>query len=177
MKKLLLIASAAAVLCARADWEQKWVTPEIEALYDSETETLVVKGRGEIPWMPEGEFPRIKVAKNLIVTERITTIGSYAFACRGGLLTNVVIEAGVEHIEDGAFAYQSKLRRIYMPEGLLTLGNIVFDECTALSALTIPDSVQQISYGAFRGAQISSLTFLGLSKPPMMEASIIGCSC
>lgn len=176
MKKLLLIASAAAVLCARADWEYDRVAPEIEALYDSQTETLVVKGRGEVPWMPKGCFPHINDAKNLIVTEGITSIGDYVFSSPRGQLTNVVIEAGVVSLGNGVFEEQRNPRRIYMPDGLERIGINAFQYCDNLKELTIPESFVGNLSDFVRWSSIKYLIFLGKEMPLLASPDRIECT-
>ncbi len=65
------------------------------------------------------------------------------------LLTSVIIEEGIERIEDGAFASQTSLTEIIIPTSMKTIGNAVFSNCTNLTEIIIPASVEAIGSVAF----------------------------
>lgn len=50
---------------------------------------------------------------------------------------------------EGAFGYCTSLKSITLPEGLTTIGNLVFAGCTALEEINIPTSVVDFGEPAF----------------------------
>ena len=68
----------------------------------------------------------------------------------------VVIEDGVTSIGNSAFDNCSSLTDITIPKSVTSIGNYAFYNCTSLTSITIPDDVTSIGYGAF--FDCSSLT-------------------
>ena len=78
----------------------------------------------------------------------------------------------------GAFAFSGDtvLKKVTIPNGIISIGGSAFKGCTNLSAISIPESVESIGYSAFENC--SSLTTIRLpDKLTQMESSIFaGCS-
>ena len=68
---------------------------------------------------------------------------------------NVTIPEGVTSIGDSAFRECSSLRSITIPEGVTSIGKSAFYGCGSLSGITIPESVTSIESGTF--SECSSL--------------------
>ena len=64
-------------------------------------------------------------------------------------MTEVVIPDGVTSINDFAFYNCTSLTSITIPDGVTSIGEWVFQNCTSLTSITIPDSVTSIYRGAF----------------------------
>ncbi len=62
-----------------------------------------------------------------------------------------IIPEGVTSIGDGAFYDCSSLTAITIPEGVTSIGNEAFFDCSSLTTITIPESVTSIGYQAFSG--------------------------
>ena len=63
----------------------------------------------------------------------------------------VVIENGVTTIGERAFNDCSSLTSITIPEGVTTIGEYAFSGCSSLTSITIPEGVTAIGYRAFSG--------------------------
>ena len=100
--------------------------------------------------------------KEIIVDEKNQT-----YASQDGILYNkdkteliccpevktgkVVISEGVTTIGEGAFSECSSLSSIKIPEGVTSIGAAAFDECSSLSSIKIPEGVTSIGEYAFYG--------------------------
>ena len=75
---------------------------------------------------------------------------------------NVIIGEGVTSIGDYAFSDCSNLTTITIPSSVTTIGHHTFWRCESLTSVTIPDSVTSIKYSAFSGC--SGLTSVTISN-------------
>ena len=65
-------------------------------------------------------------------------------------LTSVVISEGVTTIGDSAFDDCSSLTSVTIGNSVTTIDDWAFFYCSSLTSITIPDSVTTIGYGAFK---------------------------
>ncbi|MDC0048141.1 leucine-rich repeat protein [Verrucomicrobia bacterium] len=72
---------------------------------------------------------------------------------RGKTGDNYTIPDGVTSIGDYAFNECTNLRSITIPDSVTSIGDFAFKYCTALTSITIPDSVTSIGERAFRDCQ------------------------
>lgn len=83
----------------------------------------------------------------------------------GELVTNLVIPEGVTSIGDYAFCDCSSLTSVTIPESVTSIGDLAFPWCESLTSVTIPSSVTSIGWRAFFGcSKLSVFYFLG--NPP-----------
>ena len=75
-------------------------------------------------------------------------------------VTNVIIEEGVMTIEDGTFRDCTSLTSVVIPDSVTTIGGYAFGGCTSLTSVVIPDSVTTIGNCAFQGC--TSLTSVNI---------------
>ena len=94
--------------------------------------------------------------------------GEDDFRINGTILTAYVgtdtfasVPSTVTSIGEGAFAENTTLQSIELPEGLREIGYNAFGGCTALTSVTIPDSVTKVGPGAFKGCSALTLADLG----------------
>ena len=71
-------------------------------------------------------------------------------------ITAIDIPDGVTSIGDCAFSDCSSLTSITIPDSVTSIGDEAFHECSSLTSITIPDGVTSIGWSAFSGC--SSLT-------------------
>ncbi len=79
---------------------------------------------------------------------------------------------GTTVIADNAFEGQKTLKKIVLPNGLLSIGNVAFWKCTNLTEITIPASVEHI--GEFAFGQCSNLTAINVAPDNQHYRSVDG---
>jgi hypothetical protein len=101
--------------------------------------------------------------KNLVIPSTIgglpvTSISDCAFA-KNTNITDVTIPDSVESIGDGAFYYCSNLSNVTFGTNVKTIGNYAFEGCALSNNFVIPDSVADIGKWAFKAVKnLSVLT-------------------
>lgn len=90
-------------------------------------------------------------------------------------VTKVVIENGITTIGDHAFYNCSSIESVTIPNSVTSVGNSAFDS-SSITSITIPDSVISIGYSAFQNC--ISLTSVSLSNnlPSILIAVFMYCS-
>ena len=102
--------------------------------YGKSTKTLYIDGT--------------KIEGDLVISEGVKSIGSYAFrGCIG--LTSVTIPDSVKSIGSAAFDGCSGLTSVKIGNGVTSIGSYAFYKCSGLTSVTIPDSVTSIGGSAF----------------------------
>lgn len=131
----------------------------------------------------------------VIVQEGITSIGNYAFADNGGLvsvtlpstlkeigdfafykadLTAIRMPAGITSIGKSAFAYNKNMQFALLPDKLTKMGPGVF-MCTGLTSVTIPAGVTEIPVSAFEKTAITSAVIEG-DLQSVAKFAFMGCN-
>lgn|SRR5574344_266612 len=64
-------------------------------------------------------------------------------------IVEVVVEAPIKNIGEGAFLGCKNLKSVKLPAGLCEIGASAFESCTSLQSITIPKTVQEIDSKAF----------------------------
>ncbi len=89
---------------------------------------------------------------SFIEAKPVTVIGDSAFAYQSSL-TSVTIPNGVTRINFSAFNRCWSLTEVIIPDSVTYIGNYAFQRCSELSSVTIPSSVTTIGVGAFAGCR------------------------
>ncbi|MDR2534376.1 MAG: leucine-rich repeat protein [Tannerellaceae bacterium] len=98
--------------------------------------------RAECPW----NNLRSEI-KSVVIGEGVTSIGDYAFADCGELLTATVAES-VTVIERGVFSYAEKLNSINLDK-VETIKSSAFNSCRGLTAITLPATLTLLEESVF----------------------------
>ena len=110
----------------------------------------------------EEAFYECTSLKKISLPEKITEIKAMTFYdC--SLLEEVELSnsGNLKKIDDFAFSDCESLKKINIPEGVTDIGNRAFEN-TALTEITIPDSITNISYDIFQGCEnLTSITWKG----------------
>ncbi len=102
--------------------------------------------------------------KKIIIPENVKHIGPAAFA-KNNNLESVVIPNTVADIGEEAFSGCSNLKELVMAEGVRSISDRAFKN-SALSVVSIPDSVQSIGLSAFdNGGKLKTVIFKGDDVP------------
>ena len=113
---------------------------------------LIISGTGSMSnWTGYGSpvwTAHRSIVKSIIISEGVTSIGSYAFDCLSNL-TSVTIPDSVTAIGSSAFYSCKSLTNITIPDGVKTIDTYTFCNCQSLTSITIPDSVTTIRDYAF----------------------------
>ena len=112
---------------------------------------MTVEGTGPIwnydePW--NHKWNGQNSVNNLVITDGITSIGSYAFGAEFSL-KNVEIADSVTTIKNGAFWCDKELISIKLPDSLTVIESYAFSSCEKLASITLPNTVKKIENGAF----------------------------
>lgn len=100
----------------------------------------------------------------------VVVIGKTAFAECG--LTNLTIQPGVKHIDNGAFEHCPILTSIDIPASVTNIADLAFSYCYGLKSVTIPSSIARLGQSAFEQCtNLSSVLFQG--PAPTLSGSYV----
>ena len=124
---------------------------------------------------------------NITIPESVTNIDFNAF-CNCSSLTNITIPQNVTHIDSGVFKDCTSLTNVVFEENsaLQTLGNEyptsdkyyygVFQGCTSLRSIEIPDSITSTGDATFRDCTVLETVHLPNSLKEVRKQTFNGCS-
>lgn len=110
----------------------------------------------------------------LTFSQDLTYIGCYAFyGCK--TLSSIILPESVTTIEHCVFDECSNLSGVTMPDGVTFIGNYAFYGCTGLSSLSLPLGLKTIDYCAFYNCpNLTSIT-IPAGVTSIGEAAFYGC--
>ena len=97
------------------------------------------------------------------------------YSCRA-YIKRVVMQQGVTSIGDHAFWDCSGLTSVTIPDGVTSIGDSAFSGCTALTSVTIPGSVTSIGGGAFSGCTSLTSVAIPSSVTEIGGSAFSGCT-
>ena len=155
---------------------------------DLDNSVLTIEGTGEMANWPSNKAPWSSYSiKTVILSEGVTSIGSYAFqdqtslvyatipdsvtrigkyafsSCTG--LTSLTLPSGLEFLGAYAFSDCTGITSIVLPEGLTALNDFVFSGCTGLIQISIPDTMTSLSGNAFSRCTSLTSIWVGPDNP------------
>lgn len=74
------------------------------------------------------------------------------------------------------YAYADEIRRVILPDGITSIGNLAFYGCENLSVVNIPDTVLTIGELAFAGCSSLSMLDLGIRVSRIGNSAFYGCT-
>ena len=103
--------------------------------------------------------------------------GSYSSPTFNGLVSStVILQEGLTSVPNYAFYNCSSLSSITIPDGVISIGNYAFDGCSSLSSIILPDSVTSIGSAAFRGCSSLSSINIPNGVKSIGDNAFDGCS-
>ena len=152
-KCFIAIAAAMSLFTASA---------EVTYMYDESTKTLTFSGEGEMnvyttdvfgDTYVEPEWSSLKdEVEKVVINEGVTNVGKHAFLSFSKL-KDVKIASTVEIIDVAAFEECTALSEITLPEGLKEFGEEAFYGCSSLTSISIPKNVTYLPGYIFQGCE------------------------
>lgn len=115
-----------------------------------------------------GCFGFAKNLKTVTLSDKTAYIDKWAFGY--SKLESINIPASVIQLDEYAFAYSESLHDVTLNAGLETIGDASFSVCSALTNITIPNTVTLVGQCAFAGTGMTSVTI------PMSVSEIDYCA-
>lgn len=111
---------------------------------------------------------------DIVIPDGVTSIGNWAFKCRGGL-RSIRIPYGVTSIGCGAFFECESLQSITIPDSVTSIDDSTFAGCVSLQSVTIPNSVASIGSRAFDSCTRLQSVTIPCSVKRIEEDTFLNC--
>ena len=141
----------------------KLTTIKAKAFYDCSSLTNVTIGNN-VTEIGSYAFSGCSSLASVTIPNSVTEIGEGAFRyCKGELIINSQQVVGYNYghydkdeVTANDWLYGSGFTKLTIGDGVTSIGDYAFEDCSSLTSVTIPDSVTEIGHAAF--ANCSSLT-------------------
>lgn len=90
-------------------------------------------------------------------------------------VTTVVVEDGVNVIQENAFNNCWNLSSVTLPDGLTSIGLGAFYQCTSLRSLDFPAALDDVGIIAFYGSALTSVDLSGTQVKAIKERTFVDC--
>ncbi len=96
-------------------------------------------------------FPPKYASTTLFIPKEVVEIREGNFRYSTGIKEVIFEEGGTAALNIGSYAFDGcyQIRRVVLPERLVSIGSYAFRECYGLTSITIPRNVKTIGYAAF----------------------------
>ncbi|MBQ9815763.1 MAG: Ig-like domain-containing protein [Lachnospiraceae bacterium] len=127
---------------------------------------------GVVPWGIQ-EF-QDSVTK-IVVTEGITSIGSYSF-CNFDRVTEVVLPDSLTELRDRVFWFCSSIKEIEIPGNVKAFGTGTFHGCTALEDITLQSGINSAWWNCFTDCSSLKSITIPLTVTSFGNNAFSGCT-
>ncbi len=103
-------------------------------------------------------------------------LGNHLIAAKESLAGNYTIRPNTKTVADNAFQDCTLLTGIEFPDGLVSIGGALFDRCSGLVNVTLPNSVTSLGDFAFRDCEALTEIKLGSGLVSIYSCAFEGCS-
>jgi len=154
----------------------KWLTeikvgPNVTSIGDrafsgcSNLSKITFSGTPTLQRIGQEAFRSCSSLREIDLPESLTTLGTLAF--RSTSLTEISIPSACTDIGTSVFEWCTRLTTVNFDSssGLTTIPNYIFNNCSNLTTVTLPDGIEAIGEGAFKNCS-------GLAAPPMSKSLI-----
>ena len=128
------------------------------AVFSSDVFTAQTKEGIIIPVRTETDPDDLSYTEN---TDNTITVTGYSGSDDTVILPAKISGKEISEIGDGAFAGNTAITGIVVPEGVTAIGDNAFNGCTGLKTVVIPGSVTSIGEGAFSGCDGLEYIYFG----------------
>ena len=125
--------------------------------------------------IPAGMFNGCSNLTTVELSDALTSIGNNAFA--GTAISSFKIPASLEGLSDGVFKGCTSLTTVDFSacNSFKKLGASVFEDCSKLTAVSLPDTLQSIGNFAFKNSGLSGDFVIGKNVASLGYNPFIGC--
>lgn len=140
---------------------------------------FAMEGAEETPGIPEENIEVPEEVENLPKITSGTCGADLSWNFSAGTLTISGSGAMTDFRESEMapwYALRYEILAVVLPEGLTSIGDLAFYQCTAIKSISIPNSVTKIGWYAFDGCKGITMLSLGNGVRTIEEAAFRGCS-
>ena len=133
--------------------------------YDEATKTLTFTGKGDT-WDADFNYAYSTYpVEKVVIGEGITGVGTnmlwfYTDSATKGhntTLKDIKFPSTITRIGKSAIGYIDGIETFYIPEGITTLSNQIFYQCTGIKDVRIPTTMKELSANAYKGITFERL--------------------